>query len=173
MNLQHALANNHSKQTVNQIVEYIDSNPEKFNQLMEVFYGEDTRLSQRAAWSMSEIAIKSPDLLLSHLGKMIDLLPKKEPDAIKRNILRTFQFIDLPEKYAGLAFENALNLLIDPTNAIAIRAFAITIVTKICNQYPELKNEVLGALDMIMEEDITAAIKVRCRNSLSTLNQLS
>lgn len=173
MNIQKALTKEHSKQTVVKIVGYIGNNPKRFAELMAVFYGDDSRMSQRAAWSMSDIVLKNPELVRPYEKEMVDFLAQDKPDGILRNILRIFQDVDFSEEHSGLAFENAFNLMLNPKCAVAIRAFSISTVVRICQKYPELKNEVSEAIDIIMEDAERPAILVRCRKARKALAKMA
>jgi len=121
---------------------------------------------------MSDAVLKHPQLIFPYLKEMVNLLTEDKPDAIIRNILRILQNIDLPEKHSGIAFENAFNLMMNPKSAIAIQAFSITTVTRICKQYPDLRHEVGQAIDIIMENAERPAILVRCRDARKELQRM-
>ncbi len=173
MDIQDQLINNYGKPGVTEIVRYIGINQKRFEKLMSVFFGEDKRLSQRAAWPMSEVALKTPDLLLPYLPNMIALLGNDQThDAIRRNILRSIQHYQLPEDLAGEAFQHCIDLMLNPRQAIALRAFSITTAATICKQFPELKNEVLESLNIITEGEYGPAIRVRVRDARKGLDKL-
>ena len=72
------------------------------DELMQCFVEGPIRITQYAAWPMSDIAKKHPQMLLKYYPIFIDLLNQKnKPDAINRNILRALQFVILPEEHEG------------------------------------------------------------------------
>lgn len=173
MDIKATLINEYGKPAVGRIVEYIGDRPDRFKVLMNLFYGEDKRLSQRAAWPMSNIGLKQPQLVKPYLKRMVEQLNEDTHVAVKRNILRVIQTYNLPEDLAGEAFEYAFNLMLSPKEAVAIRAFSITTVANICSRYPELKQEVTQAIDMIMEDAERPAILVRCRDARKVLSNIN
>ena len=148
MDIEKQLEAEHSKTSTTAIVNYIGSDKTRFKVLMDIFLKGEYRLTQRAAWPLSYVVIEHPKLVSPYFEKLIQKL--QQPDshpAIPRNILRMFQQIPIPEKYYGNLIDICFNFIINQTHPVAIRAFAITTASKICGQYPELKNELIMVLN--------------------------
>jgi hypothetical protein len=96
MNIQEALLSEHSKQQTIRIVNYIDTDKLRLQELMRCFFSDDLKVSQRAAWCVSYVGIKFPENIYPYLNRMIALLDKDVHHAIKRNILRMLEFIEIP-----------------------------------------------------------------------------
>jgi hypothetical protein len=170
MDLKKTLLSEHSKAVTDQIIRYVGSDKIRFNNLMLLFLGNDRVLSQRASWPVGYIGIKHPNLLNPHFKKMIAHLDDPNiHDAIKRNTLRIFETIDIPEKYCSQIFDLCLRFISGELYAIAIRAFAITTATGICKKIPEFKNELKLILNTLKQEPQRQAIRVRIRESMRHL----
>ena len=170
MDIEKRLAAEHSKSLTLAIVKYIGDDKKRFKVLIDLFLNSEYRVTQRAAWPLSYVAIEHPKLIKPYLGKLIKKLD--EPDnhpAIARNILRIFQEIEIPEKYEGALVDSCFRLLVSAESPIAIKSFAITVASFICKKYPELKNELLLHLEHMQNYPMTAAIKVRIRNAFKEL----
>jgi len=139
--------------------------------LMLCFFSEDMRLCQSASWAVTKIADSHPELLYPYLEKMIDNLNKPVHDAIVRNTVRTWQFMDIPEDYLGIIYDNSYELLADPQRAVAIRVFAMTVCTNIAQHFPELGTEIK---EIILEywDHSTAAWRGRGKRELKRLEKL-
>jgi hypothetical protein len=142
VNIQDRLAAEHSKSLTLAIVEYVGDDKTRFKQLLDIFLKGDYRLSQRAAWPLSYVSIEHPQLIKPYFSKLIKMLgePGKHP-AVKRNILRIFETIDIPEKYQALLIDECIKIISDPSQPAAIVAFAITTATNLCKPFPELSRE--------------------------------
>lgn len=142
MNIRQALINEHSKQNTIKIVNYIGDDAEKFAELMEIFFGDDYRLTQRSAWAVNYCAENNPQLIKPYFEKLIDLLQKKDVhNAVKRNIVRLLQYVEIPEKHLGKVYSHCVDLIDDANEPVAVRAFALTVAAKIAKDEPELLNE--------------------------------
>ena len=150
-----------SKANTTSIVDYIGSDKERFAELMDIFLEGEYRLTQRAAWPISVCAETRPDLIGPYLNKLVDLLPRRDiHNAVKRNIVRLLQFIEIPKKIQGKVFSHCIDLINDPNEAIAVRSFALTVAGNVANGNADLLNE----LHLVAEGSLgnaTASFRVR------------
>jgi len=168
MNIKEELLKEHSKPQALKIVNYIGNNPERFDELMKLFFQENYRLNQRAAWPVGIFAEKHPDFILPYLGAMINLLEKDVHNAVKRNIVRTLQYIEIPDELLGLAAENCFQLLTSNKEPVAIKVFAMTVLANICKKEPDLKQE----LTLVIEDQLpyaSAGFKSRAKKIFKQL----
>src|SRR5688500_2686004 len=102
MDLKKRLELGQSKLQTGEIVEYVNGRPNRFKLLLEVFLNGSYHITQRAAWPLSICVERWPYLIDSHLKTLLDFLDKPRiHDAVKRNTVRLFQFIDIPKRYHG------------------------------------------------------------------------
>lgn len=159
----------HSKLQARRLAAWIGHDAERFAALMDIFLGSDYRLCQRSAWVLSQVAQKSPLLVEPWLPRMVAKM--REPgihDAVKRNVVRLLEDIYIPDSIVDDLADVCFQFLADPREAIAVRAFSMTVLEKICQKIPELKPE----LRLIIEENFehgTAAFKSRGRKILRKL----
>ena len=166
MDIRQALMTEHSKQQTMAIVEYIGEDPKRFAELMKVFFAGDYRLTQRAAWPMNYCAELHPKLILPYLPKLLDCLEREDMhDAVRRNVVRLLQYIEIPKRLTGRVYAHCVDLLDDADQPAAVRAFAMTVATRIAKSEPDLMNE----LRLIVSKHLphaTAAFRVRAREIL-------
>lgn len=150
MNLEEQILKEHSKANTDSIVAYIADDAHKFGQLMRLFFHGSHRLAQRAAWPMSICAIAHPQLILPYLPQLVSRLREKDSHpAVKRNILRILQFIEMPEAYQGKLLDTCFEILLNK-EPVAIKAFAMTVTYNIGRHEPDLMNE----LRIIIEDQM-------------------
>ncbi len=148
MNLVEEILKEHSKKQKDKIVGYVGKSPARFAQLVAVFLMGPYRVTQRAAWPLSYCIEQQPELLKPHLKKILALVGKKGVhDAVKRNVLRMLQFVHIPKGYQGITINLCLAFLADAKEPIAIRVFAMTVLSNIANEVPELKNELIPLIE--------------------------
>lgn len=152
MNIQNCLNAEHSKSNVDKIINYIGQDSDKLNELMACFFSENIRLCQRAAWTVGILGEMYPHLLLPYMDKMIQVFENPKHNALVRNTLRTWQFIDIPSSSQGMVYDKCFNLLINPKSPIAIRVFAMTVCFNISKIIPELKEELILVIKENMVE---------------------
>lgn len=163
MNLVREILQEHSKKQCNKIVNWVGNDQERFNELFNLFLNAEYRIAQRVAWAVSYSVINHPALIRDNFEKLISNVKKPGiHDAVKRNTIRLLQNVDIPEKYEGAVMEICFQYLGSPAEAVAIKAFSITVLGNLAKKYPEIIPEI----QLIIEEQLphqTAAFKSRAK----------
>jgi hypothetical protein len=166
MTLRDMILTKYSKSQTNKVVKWVGNSQQRFDELFNLFLKDEHRVTQRAAWPLSYAVRSHPELINKHLGKLIRNLRKEGlHDAIKRNSVRILEHIEIPKRYHGEVMDICFSYIQSPTEAVAIKAFSLTVLGNLLPLYPEIKNE----LKLIVEErweDETAAFRVRARKTL-------
>lgn len=142
MDIREALLAGHSLAQTMKIVRYIGGDPVRFKELMDNFLGDTYRISQRAAWAVNYCAEHHPELVKPYFSKLIEQLGRDDAHpAVRRNVARLLQFVEIPPKLHGRVFDACYNLVNDAEQPVAVRVFAMTVAAKIAKNEPELLNE--------------------------------
>ena len=170
MHLRNQILKEHTKQNCNAIVEWVGNDVSRFNQLFKLFLNDEYRVTQRAAWPISYCVIAHPEFMKNNLAKLLSNLQKPNiHDSIKRNAVRILQSIIIPEKYEGVIMDLCFKYIESPTEAVAIKAFSLTVLGNLAEKYPEIIPEI----KLLIEDQVphqTAAFKVRAKNFLKHFN---
>jgi hypothetical protein len=163
MNIRETLEIENRKANSLKVVEYIGDDAERFADLMSIFFNDEYRISQRAAYVFMLSVDRYPKLVKPYLKKLIDQLDRKDVhDSIRRNVVRALQCIEIPKNLDGLIFSKCVEFIEDMSEPIAIRAFAITVATRIAEREPELINELCLTVEKYIPNP-TPAFCVRIR----------
>jgi hypothetical protein len=173
MNLKQVIEAGHSKIQCLKVVTYIGSDPGKFKELINVFLKGPYRVTQRAAWPLTVCVENHPELARPHFSVLISMLTRpNQHDAVRRNILRLFQFVSLPERYHGKLLNLYFNFLTTRTEPLAVKVFSMVIIHKIVKSTgsPEIAKE----LKIILEDELqlaSAGYRSRASKILRDINQ--
>ena len=166
MDLKAAILKEHSKAQCDRIVKYISHSPERFAELMKLFFEGEYRVTQRAAWPMSYCVQNHPELIRPYFKKMLDNLDKKGlHDAVIRNTMRILQNFEIPARYRGKLMDDCFRFVQSNDMPVAIKVFSLTVLQNLSKQYPDIKNEI----KLLIEERWpleTAAFHSRARKIL-------
>ena len=102
------------------------------------------------------------------------LLNLKQPhhEAILRNTMRLLHSLpDIPDSVLGLAADAAFRYLEDPSVSIAVRAFSIRVLGKICKKEPDLKEELRILLEDMLEFEKAPGIITSGRDVLKQIRK--
>jgi hypothetical protein len=166
MHIETELRKEHTKSQCDRIVKYIGDREDRFGELMQLFFSGEYRITQRAAWPMSYCVRNHPALVKPWLGKMLDLLESENPhSAAKRNIVRLLQFIEIPKRYQGRVMNTCFGFIEDPGEAIAVKAFSLTVLENLSRAYPGILPEIKTIIEARWEQE-TPAFRSRARKIL-------
>lgn len=164
--LKELLLSEHSRPMSERIAAEVGDNPTHFKTLIELLHEGEYRITQRAAWPMWLVCEKHPDIIKPHIHKLILRLFEPAHDALHRNIVRIFQEIDIPKKEQGLLADACFKFLYNMETPIAVKAFSMSVLHKICMDEPDLAQELCLYIEDRMPFE-SAAFKSRGRKILA------
>ncbi len=148
---------------------YIGSDKTRFAVLIRLFFGDEYRITQRAAWPLSYCVRAHPVLIQPYFKPLLENLARKDIHvAVIRNTVRLLQDVSIPKKYHGLVMNTCFEFLQSPETPIAVKAFSLTILSNLATSYPEIR----GELKLIIEEHwehATPAFRSRAKRILKTI----
>ena len=163
MNLRDEILKEHSKAQRNKIVQWVGDSQKRFDGLFNLFLNDEYRVMQRAAWPLSYCVIAHPEFIKKNFYRLIKNLYKPNlHDSIKRNTIRLLQHVAIPKKFQGEVMQICFDYVASPTEAVAIKAFSLTVLGNLSKQYPEI----LPEIKLLIEEqwpNQTAAFKSRAK----------
>lgn len=169
MDLRNQILIEHTKANCQLIIDWIGDDPARFNELFHLFLHDEYRVNQRASWPLSYCAIAHPELMKKNMGKLITNLQKpKLHNSIKRNTVRVLQSVDIPVKYEGIVMNICITYIEDPKEAVAVKAFSLSVLGKLAIKYPEIIPEI----KLLIEDHTTfqiAGFKSRAKKVLKEL----
>jgi hypothetical protein len=169
MDLLKLLREEHSKKQTDRIVTYIGADKVRFAILIQLFFKGEYRITQRAAWPLSYCVRQHPELINPYYKPLLDNLARKDIHiAVIRNTVRLLQDVKIPKRYHGRVMSTCFDFVADPETPIAVKAFALTILSNLSQNYPEIR----GELKLIIEEQweqATPAFRSRARKILKAM----
>jgi hypothetical protein len=170
MDFRDRLQKEHSKDLTAKIADYVGLNRARFKELVEVYLAGPYRITQRAAWPLSLCVERHPGLILPHLGLILKFVRRPGVhDAVKRNTVRLLQFIEIPPRYVGAVADLCFGYLRDRKEAIAVRVFSMTVLSRLVSKEPGLGRE----LKLMIEDELPYASPAFRSRASRTLKEIS
>jgi hypothetical protein len=161
--LREQILQEHSKANCMTIVNWVGSSQQRFDELFALFLNDGYRVTQRAAWPVSYCVEAHPAFIKKNFVKLVKNL--QQPglhDAVKRNTIRLLQYVDIPVKYQGPVMDICFGYVASPTEAVAVKAFSLTVLGNLSKQYPEIIPEIKLLIENQLPHQ-TAAFKSRAK----------
>lgn len=149
----------------------IGTSPDTYKDLIQLTFSGDMPACWRAAWMMDYLSEVDPSLPETFIARIWEELPEKHPDGVKRSALRMLCRYDIPEEQQGLATDLCLDWLVQESIPVAIKAYSMEIMHKICILYPELKEEFIAILQDHMHNN-SAGFKARAWHIIKALEKV-
>jgi len=141
-------------------------------EIVDLILDAPFRITQRAAWPLSVVAEKHPELLIPHLPILVKKLEETgNHPAVNRNIVRALQYITIPDKLAGQVLDHCFKFLNSNDEPLAVRVFSMTVIHNMVGKYPDIKLELASSIEAHMDQQ-TSGFRARGRKILKQLNQL-
>ena len=129
MDITNEIKTRHSKSSAEKIKVAILKDPSKMRDLIEVIKGGTSVMKQRASWPLSLVAEQLPDILNPFMSELTAILAKPgNHPAVDRNIVRAFQYTEIPEELEGKVADKCFSLLNDNGMPVAIRVFSMQVL---------------------------------------------
>src|SRR5262245_37174358 len=152
MNLREEILKEHSRRQALKITAWVGRDKKRFHELVDLFLHDEYRVVQRGAYPLSMIAEKQPELAEANAHLLVKRLNDKDTHvAVRRNVIRILQFIKIPKKLHAEVMNFCMQYLTDPNETVAVRCFSMTVLGRLAEQYPEIKNEVELAIHAAMK----------------------
>ena len=172
MDLKAQLEDRNLKWNWDKIADYLVLNPSLIPDLLEFMFNGELHQRKNAAAVFGKICDRQKSLLDPYLIPLGQHLRTNPIDASKRSIIRLFQFCEIPEEIEGELFDQIIEYLKSSEEAIAIKAFGMTVARRICQKYSELAVELIPRIEILVEEKVSAGIVNRGRKELKLLQKL-
>jgi hypothetical protein len=166
------LLKEHSKKMALLVSRYVGNDPERFALLVDLCFDEDVRVVQRAMWVVSHCTDNFPELIIPHLGRFLEYAGNEPPHvAVKRNVLRIMKSGPIPEELEGAVYDLCWKLAYSTKEDVAVRAFALFVMCRVAEKYPELREEVISIAEGFAESESKGLLSCG-RNVVKQLQKL-
>ena len=164
------LRERHSKSYVFALAQRICKGEYSIEDLIENMSSKDIEFRKHASWLLQHTYDICPRSFDRYASQLYTLLSQSQHDSEKRSLLRVFYDIPIDVKMEGALFDLCLGFVENHEEAIAVRAFSISVLCRIAKSYPDLNAEIQVLLRSYLDIDIPA-IKSRAKSGLKYLQK--
>ena len=126
-----------------EMIAFLTSHPEYFEEAIELALSDDQPYSWRAAWLLFNCMEENDPRVRKHLRQIIETLPARK-DGHQREFLKILLRIELDETHEARLFDICLSIWEQPGKSPSVRSTAFRFIMTMAEKYPELSNEITG-----------------------------
>jgi hypothetical protein len=125
----------------NEMISFMNSHPEYFEEAIELALSDNQPYSWRAAFVLWSVIEENDTRIQKHIKRIVKAV-KGKSDGHQRELLKILLMMELDEKYEGVIFDMCMDIWEQISKAPAVRVNALKMIIKIANKHPELKKEI-------------------------------
>ncbi|MBT8380178.1 MAG: hypothetical protein KJN64_13200 [Ignavibacteria bacterium] len=147
-----------------EMISFMHSHPEYFDEAIELAVGDKQPYSWRAAWLLWSCMEENDKRVKKYTTKIVDTLKAKD-DSHQRELLKILLKMDLSEKYESILFDHCMDIWEGINKPPAVRVNALKFIVKIAKKHPELAKEI----SFLTENHYLESLSPGAKNSVSKL----
>jgi hypothetical protein len=147
-----------SKVEMQAITEVVCQHPDRIDELWTLANSSIPN-AWRAAWALAHINEKNSQLLTPYLAEIADIVTTTKNLSIKRELLKVLNLHPLPDEPSGVLLDDCFETITSNLVPVGLRMYAMSMVAKYCERYPELTPEFLAVLETILAEPPSIGMK--------------
>ncbi len=124
-----------------EMISFLKSNPEYFEEAIQLAISDKQPYSWRAAFSLWGTIEENDKRIKKHIESIVNCIHEKE-DGHQRELLKILYKMEISEKYEGEIFDICMNLWEQISKNPSVRMTAFKFILKISKKHPELLEEI-------------------------------
>ena len=124
-----------------EMISFLKSNPEYFEEAIQLAISDKQPYSWRAAFSLWGTIEENDKRIKKHIESIVNCIQEKE-DGHQRELLKILYKMEISEKYEGKIFDICMNLWEQISKNPSVRMTAFKFILKISKKHPELLEEI-------------------------------
>ena len=150
MDIKAFLSENNSRNAVDFCVNLISEDPGKLDELVELVFGMNEKISWRAAWVLSHVQERFPYLKKKYAELIIQKIVTVNNMSTVRSLLKILTLAEVSFENAGELFDTCFQWLEDPKQPNAVRVYSMILLYRFSEEFPEIKSELKYIIENIL-----------------------
>ncbi len=144
------------------------------DELLVLALDKNELISNRAMWVLNHCSELDFERVKPFHTKLINHLKHENiHSGVIRSVLRIFQGHPVPKKHETFMLDKCFDYIKNPSEAIAVRVFAMSVAFSIAKPYPELLNELAILLNHLSVTEESAALRSRTKHTLKAIAKIN
>lgn len=154
----------------NEAAEVVLKNPQLFDDLYAGLSERDDVIRGRAADALEKVSRERPDLVVKHLGELVDLARTDQVVMVKMHLAMIFGHLAVFTEHVDVLHSALFDLMED--DSVFAKSWAIVSLCIIGRKYPQERARIVSRISQL-QGDSSVAIRSKVRNALNILTNES
>ena len=124
-----------------EMIARITSNPNRFDELVQLTLSNHKRFSPRATWLLSSIIEENDKRITQYVPQLMNAIGEAS-DGKQRDLINTLGKAKIDEQHEGVLFDICISLWENTTKIPSVRYVAFKLILQLAAKYPELFHEI-------------------------------
>jgi hypothetical protein len=152
--LEHLLTSSHKAE----MVSYMKSHPEDFDELIQLALSNKQPYSWRASWVVWSCMDDNDKRLRKHIKTIVKILPSVN-DSQQRELMMVLERMVIPENQEGVLFDICTTIWSTISKQPSVRYHAFKTLMMISEKHPSLRNEIKSLTESHYMESLSPGVK--------------
>ena len=152
-----------------EMISYMESNPQAFEELIQLAISDYEAYSWRAAWLLWSVMEKNDPRVHKYIEDIIDTLPTKNDNQL-RELLIILQKMDLSDQSEGKLFDTCINIWEKIEKKPSVRYNAFKLIVGIIKNHPDLYKEIEFLTESHYLDSLSDTVKRSILKMKNTIN---
>ncbi len=150
-NLNDVLVKGLGKKATLEFAELANADKNFYSQLLRVIDKGETTPAMKASWILGTAARLDAQPAQRQIEKLIGLLEKATIGGVQRELLKVLEVVKMNPESEGIFVDYCFKLIQRPGIDVGIRYYCLRILKRALKKYPDLKGELIMALEEIQD----------------------
>ena len=152
--LENKLVNSYKEE----MISFMETHPEYFNEAIELAISDKQPFSWRAAWLLWSCMEENDPRIKKYVSDIVNCIKSKE-DGHQRELIKILLQMELNKKHEGVLFNVCMDLWEQINKTPSVRFTAMKFIIKIARKHPGLSNEITFLLQDQYLESLSPGAK--------------
>ena len=141
-----------------EMIAYMHSHPDRFDELIELAIADRQPHSARAAWLLSHCTGENDARVKKNIPRIINIIPNVS-DGQKRDLINVLRKMEIEEEHEGLLFDICVKIWSNINKIPSVRVIAFRLIIEIAHRHKELNSEITLLTQDFYLEPLSRGIK--------------
>lgn len=141
-----------------QMISFMETHPEVFDEAVELALGDRQPYSWRAAWLLWSCIEKNDKRLRKYIKKILPVIPLKQ-DGHQRELIKILHVMELNDEQEGRLFDICMNLWEQINKSPSVRYIAFKFIAKMAKKHSELSKEIFFLTQDHLMDALSSGVK--------------